>query len=452
MLDSLVEPLARLLAAHPHCRRLVVGYSGGLDSHVLLHVLATQRATWPRHEVQAVYIDHGLQVASAAWGAHCTRICRALAVPLQIRPVIAHPAPGESPEAAARRARYAALAAELGPDAALLTAHHRDDQAETLLLQLLRGAGPHGLAAMPAAAPLGAGWLLRPWLELDRATLREYGDRHALHWIEDASNSDLGFDRNYLRHRIMPLLQQRWPRATGALARSARWCAEAAAELDRQAAIDLAQATSQAADRLSLSVLRQLSVPRQRYLLRYWLRTLALPIPGSRQLEQLRTEALSAARDRQPAVCWPGGEVRRYREMLYAMPPLAPLDRQAAWPWRFDCGGCPSLDLPGLGGLRWYARSGMGLRAALLENGATLTVRFRQGGEWFQPSGRAHRRELKKLLQAAGIPPWQRDRMPLLYREKELLAVVGLGVAAQWAAASGEPGWLPVLEAAACDA
>lgn len=448
MPDSLlVAPLARLLAAHSNIRRLVVGYSGGLDSHVLLHVLATQRAAWPRRELQAVYIDHGLQAASAAWGAHCARICRALAVPWRIRPVTAHPAPGESPEAAARHARYAALAAELGPDVALLTAHHRDDQAETLLLQLLRGAGPHGLAAMPAAAPLGAGWLLRPWLAIERAALLEYGYRHALRWIEDASNNDIGFDRNYLRHRIMPLLQQRWPSATNALARSARWCAEAAAELDQQAAHDLAQAAGASPDQLSLAVLRPLSQARQRYLLRYWLRTLGLPIPGSRQLEQLRVEALSAAHDRQPGIRWPGGEVRRHRAKLYAMPPLALLDRQAVWSWRSDGDGYPPLDLPGLGRLRWQAKPGAGVRAALLADGATLTVRFRQGGEWLHLAGRTHHQELKKLLQAADIPPWQRDRTPLLYRDSVLIAVIGLGVAARWAAAPSELGWLPVLEA-----
>ena len=440
----LVEPLAQLLADSPGCRRLVVGYSGGLDSQVLLHVLANQRTAWPARTLHAVYIDHGLQAHSAAWGAHCAQVCQALDVPFQIRNVTVELAPGDSPEAAARCARYAALATELGPDAALLTAHHRDDQAETLLLQLLRGAGPHGLAAMPTSARLGSGWLLRPWLTIDRATLLAYGQRHGLRWIEDPSNSDTGFDRNYLRHCVLPLLQQRWPGATYALARSARWCAEAAAELDQQAAIDLAQATPTSADRLSLTVLRPLSASRQRYLLRYWLRRLALPVPDSRQLEQLRNQALSAAHDRQPAVRWLGGEVRRYRDLLYAMPPLASLDRQAVWQWRPHGDAYPPLFLPDLGWLQMQPVQGAGLSAARIK-GAVLTVRFRQGGEWFRPTGRRHSQELKKLLQTAGIPPWQRDRLPLIYREADLLAVLGLGVAADWASASDEPGWWPVF-------
>ena len=187
----------------------------------------------------AIYVDHGLQAASAGWGKHCARSCRDLDVPFRVLKINARPAPGESPEAAARRARYAALAVELEPDAALLTAHHRDDQAETLLLQLLRGAGPHGLAAMPAAARLGQGWLLRPLLDLDRADLLAYAHEHGLRWIEDASNADTGFDRNYLRHRILPLLRERWPAANRTLARSARWCAETADWLDAEAAADL---------------------------------------------------------------------------------------------------------------------------------------------------------------------------------------------------------------------
>ncbi len=161
VLSSAVRPLSLLLAAHPDIRRLIVGYSGGLDSHVLLHLLATHRESWPERTLEAVYVDHGLQAASTAWGTHCAQVCHDLGVSFRMLKIDARPASGESPEAAARRARYAALAAELRPDAALLTAHHCDDQAETLLLQLLRGAGPHGLAAMPGP-PLAAIWPVPP--------------------------------------------------------------------------------------------------------------------------------------------------------------------------------------------------------------------------------------------------------------------------------------------------
>jgi tRNA(Ile)-lysidine synthase len=377
-------------------------------------------------------------------------------VPFRVLKIDARPVPGESPEAAARRARYAALAAELGPDAALLTAHHRDDQAETLLLQLLRGAGPRGLAAMPAVSRLGQGWLLRPLLDIDRAELRAYAREHGLRWIEDASNEDTGFDRNYLRHRVLPLLRDRWPAANRTLARSARLCAETAAWLDVEAETDLARAATDRPDGLSIPVLRQLSEPRRRNLLRYWLRQLGLPAPDARRLRHILHDALTAARDRQPCIRWPGAEVRRYRDRLYAMPPLAPHEARNAFVWRPDAAGWPLLELPGVGCLKMQKAAGAGLRFEALAGGL-LIVGFRRGGERFRPAGRTHSQELKKLLQEAGMPPWERERLPLVYLPPtptlphegggsgQLLAVVGLGVAAAVAAAPGEPGWQPVL-------
>jgi len=458
MMNPLPQHLCSFLEnIHSDIRRLLVGYSGGLDSHVLLHGLARQRPRWPDRTVEAFYVDHGLQSASAAWGEHCARVCRESNIPFQILRIDARPASGESPEAAARRARYAALAAELGPDAALLVAHHRDDQAETLLLQLLRGAGPHGLAAMPAAARLGRGWLLRPLLEVDRTELLAYAREHDLRWIDDASNADLSFDRNYLRHRIMPLLRERWPAANRTLARSAQLCAEVAAWMDAEAAADLAGAATERADCLSIPALRTLDERRQRNLLRFWLRRSNLPIPDARQLQQILHDALTAAADRNPCIRWPGVEVRRYRDALYAMPPLKPHDASRAYLWRPTAAGWPPLELPGVGWLRMEETVGAGLRAEALA-GDGLLVRFRQGGERFRPVGRAHGQELKKLLQEAGVPPWERERLPLLYRlptpthpdrgggSDPLLAVVGLGIAADHAAKPGQFGMHPVLQ------
>ena len=453
----LLDGLAALLDNHPHTRHLIVGYSGGLDSHVLLHLLATNRACWPGRTLAAVYVDHGLQTASVRWGEHCARTCHELDIPFRVLRIDAQPLPGESPEAAARRTRYAALAAALEPDAALLTAHHRDDQAETLLLQLLRGAGPHGLAAMPTASRLGPNWLLRPLLEVDRADLLAHALEHGLRWIEDVSNADTDFDRNYLRHRILPLLRERWPAVGRNLARSAQWCAETADWLDADADADLARVAAQRPDALHIPALRELGEPRQRNALRRWLRRLGLPVPDSQQLRHILHDALTAARDRQPCIRWPGGEVRRYRDMLHALPPPPEHDARQTFIWRHETNAYPPLDLPGLGTLRLRATFGEGLRAETLA-GAALTIQFRQGGERFRPVGRHHGQELKKLLQEAGIPPWERDRLPLIYLPStptlphegggnpSLLAVVGLGIAAEAAAGPGEPGFLPVLQ------
>jgi tRNA(Ile)-lysidine synthase len=448
-----IEAAISQLNARPGIRSLSVGYSGGVDSHVLLHRLANQG----HHDrtLMALYVDHGLQAAATAWGEHCAQVCRALNVPFRVLQINARPTPGESPEAAARCARYAALAAELGPDSALLTAHHRDDQAETLLLQLLRGAGPHGLAAMPAMSRLGQGWLLRPLLNVDRAELLAYAHAHDLQWIEDASNQDTGFDRNYLRHQVLPLLRERWPATNRTLARSARLCAETAAWLDEEAAADLAGVATDRPDCLAIPALQALSELRQRNVLRYWLRQLNLPIPEARQLQHILHDVLTAATDRNPCVRWPGAEVRRYRDVLYAMSPLRPHEARQRFIWRADEEGWPTLDLPGIGQLRMQETMGTGLRPEVLAGGV-LIVQFRQGGERFRPIGRAHSQELKKLLQQAGIPPWERERLPLVYlppsptlpREgggsSQLLAVVGLGIAADFAAEPGETGWQPV--------
>lgn len=438
-----LEAALAQLAAWPGVRRFILGYSGGVDSHVLLHRLAKQRDG--DRSLTALYVDHGLQTASAAWGEHCASVCRGLNLPFRVVKIDARPAPGESPEAAARRARYAAFAAELDAEAALLTAHHCDDQAETLLLQLLRGAGPHGLAAMPTAARLGPGWLLRPLLKVEHGEILAYAHAHRLRWIEDASNTDTGFDRNYLRHRILPLLRERWPAANRTLARSARLCAETAAWLDEQAAADLAWVATDRPDCLSIPALQGLSEIRQRHLLRYWLRYLHLPIPDARQLHQLFRDVLTAAADRNPCVRWPGAEVRRYRNALYAMPPLPLHDPRHQFIWQADTQGWPPLQVPGLGQLHMQKTIGAGLCAKALA-GRVLMVRFRQGGERFRPAGRRHGQELKKLLQQTGIPPWQRERLPLLYQEETLLAVVGLGVAADFAAEPGEAGWRPVFQ------
>lgn len=431
-----VACLHSLLAAHPALHRLIVAYSGGVDSHVLLHLLASHRASLGNRALLAVYVDHGLQPAAGHWGEHCAAVCRELGVEFSRLRVKAHPRPGESPEAAARQARYGALADLLGERDVLLTAQHQDDQAETLLLQLLRGGGPHGLAAMPASAPLGRGWLLRPLLAVERAEILAYARLHQLRWVEDTSNLDQRLDRNYLRHTILPLLKARWPAVSRTLARSARLCAEAATLLDTLADADLAQAAGGRPDRLHIPALCALDEARLRNALRHWFRRLQLPSPGAVVLERILREAIFAARDRRPLIHWPGGEVRRHRDDLFAMPPLIPHDPGRRFPIRPG----EALAIASLGRLDWQPVRGAGLRADALA-GRSLTLRFRQGGERFRPLGRRHGQALKKLLQEAGIPPWERDRLPLLYVDDRLAAVANLWVEADLATPPDADGW-----------
>lgn len=439
-----LDLLQRLLSLQPAVHRLLVGYSGGVDSHVLLHLLAARRTSLSKYSLTAVYVDHGLQTASADWGRHCAQVCRDLAIDFRALTAAARPAPGESPEAAARRARYQTLAGLVGPEDALLTAHQRDDQAETLLLQAVRGAGPHGLAAMPTVAAFGRGLLLRPLLEFDRAAIVAYARAQGLRWVEDPSNANRALDRNYLRHEALPLLRARWPAATTALARSARLCADAAALLDERADEDLAAAATERPDSLLLAPLRALSDRRLRNALRRWFRRLHLPTPAALHLERVTREALAAGRDRQPRLRWPGAELRRYRDRLYALAPLPPHDAAQILPVQ------PGTELvvPAIGRLGLQPAQGQGARLTDL-TGRRLTIRFRQGGERFRPLGRQHSQELKKLLQEAGVPPWERDRLPLLYGDDRLLAVADLWVSAEHAAAPAEVGLILAWQKAA---
>lgn len=430
--------IAGLFAAHTGIEHLRVAYSGGADSHVLLHLLAQHREALPGRALSAVYVDHNLDPASAAWGEHCLRICRELDVGWQLLRVDATPVAGESPEEAARRARYRALGDSLGAHDALLTAHHRDDQAETLLLQLLRGCGPQGLAAMAQATPLAAGWLLRPLLHTDRQDILEYAGRHRLAWIEDASNRDLRLNRNYLRHAVLPLLRERWPGAARTLARSAELCADAQALLDELADRDLQALRTAQADRLSLAGLLALEPRRQRNALRRWFRRLGLASPQRAQLERL-IASLGAPPDRQPRGAWPGVEVRRYGDALYAFPQLPLHDPHQVLQWS----GEAPLSIGGIGTLRLIRARG-GLKPDCLRR---LSVRFRRGGERLRVAGAEHRRPLKKLLQEAAIPPWQRERIPLLYSDERLIAVADLWIAADCQASHDESGkWLEWLK------
>ncbi|MFN2349249.1 MAG: tRNA lysidine(34) synthetase TilS [Thioalkalivibrio sp.] len=410
----LPEVLRDALRHLPSASRLIVAFSGGLDSHVLLHALAALRSEGVC-ELHAIHIHHGLNPQADAWADHCARICRDLDVGLEVIAVDARAASGESPEAAARAARYQALASCMRPGDGLLTAHHRRDQAETLLLQLLRGAGPAGLAAMPRWQPLGSGWHGRPLLDVSRETLEDYAREQALHWIEDDSNLDARFDRNLLRQQVMPLLRARWQGVDETLARAAAHQAEGLGLLGDLARQDLEQIRGESPGTLSVSALTGLRPARIRNVLRFWFMEKGLPLPSRARLQSVLDDVLTASPDAMPRVAWEGGELRRYRDALYAMTPLSPHDPGL----RIDWDGVTDLAIAHLGLVltpNWLLEQDVEVQA-----GECLLVAFRQGGETLRVRGQT--RELKKLMQERGVPPWLRDRMPLVLREQELVAV-----------------------------
>ncbi len=393
-----------------------VAYSGGLDSTVLLHFLKQQH-----YPVHAIHINHQLQSQSTQWAEHCAQQCKAWNIPCTVKTVDVNKQVGESLESAAREARYAVFKEILVENSIICTAHHQDDQAETLLLQLLRGSGVAGLAAMPVNASLGKGYLCRPFLSVSRASLHEYAINHGLKWIEDPSNEKTEFDRNYIRHEVMPVLQKRWPSAAQTLSRSAEHCAQASDLITECAEQDYA--LTSLGNTLLINACLLLSDARQKQLLRYWLVKQGFSLPSTAQLKQLREQLLDSREDAQPLIRWGNVVVRRYQDQLFAeahqeIPDLT----EITLPWDLK----NPLILPaGLGRLEASHSHGKGLSASKLSE-APLSIHFRSSnGERCQPVDRAHSQVLKKLFQEYAIPPWKRSQMPLLYCGDTLACVVG---------------------------
>jgi tRNA(Ile)-lysidine synthase len=415
-----------------HTLRFILALSGGLDSRVMLH-LCRQAGI----DFRVVHIHHGLQTEADDWNRFCAQLCDDIDAPYVCIHVDAQPKTGESPEEAARIARYRGLLSQMQPDDVLLTAHHLDDQAETLLLQLMRGAGPAGLAAMPLCKPFGPGWHARPMLKVARMALTDYAQLNKLEWLVDPSNSDTSLDRNYIRHRVMPVLAERWSNAAQSLESVAHLQQDAAALQDDLAEIDR-QAFADADNALYIPSLLGLSRARCLNLLRYWINSTGIEKPRRNILNEIIDSVLPAADDAAPMVMWGLAEVRRYRNRLYLMRALThhALDQVYAWdgetPLLFDSLGFE---------LRLEQVHGEGLLQDTVLRG--LTVRFRQGGENIRPKGRDHSHSLKKLMQEAGIPPWQRNRIPLIYTGNILVCVCGYWVAAEFAAGPEQQGWLP---------
>ena len=419
---TLRQTLAELGERAGDASRYIVAFSGGLDSTVLTHALA-EICRGGEPGLTAVYIDHGLQRESARWSNHCEAFAGSLGIAFTGLRVAVDLQSGLGLEAAAREARYSALRDLVEPGDWLISAHHRDDQAETVLLNLMRGSGPAGLAGMQSLRRFAAGWLARPLLDVSRDDLQDYANRHSLEWLVDPSNRDQQYDRNYLRHEVLPRFASRWPDAANRIRRSAKLAAEAAGLLRELGEMDSA-AFGDRRDRLRIDALTALAPARQRNVLRHVIFELGLPMPAATHLRQIIDEVVHAREDAQPLVAWPGGRARRHDNRLY----LLPADDLQAKPRS----GVPftgkKLALGGgLGKLRLRAGAATGLSNAVVEAG--LELRYRVGGEKIKPAGQEHTRKVKKLLQEESIVPWMRDRVPLLFVGDDLVAVADLWLA-----------------------
>jgi len=427
------------LSIFAEVNRFIVAYSGGLDSNVLLHMLASGRGALGDAELIAIYVNHGLSPNSDQWAGYCEKQCEDLGVTFRQYKVDATPDEGESPEAVARQVRYNVFAEFMKKGDCLLTAHHQDDQAETLLIQLLRGAGPRGLAAMPVVTEFLSGWHARPMLGISRTELEAYAKEHDLEWVDDESNFDTGFDRNFLRHEIMPLLKKRFPSMASTLSRTSQLCAEAAELLAESARKDY-QDIDIGDNRLSANELYELGELRARNVLHQWFRDHGFATPTAAQMQRVWEDVICTADDSCPLVSWSGVEVRRYRDIVFVDHEIMQHDANQVLQWELEA----SLNIPGLGLLSAVSQRAVEDQVLLSEQklaGRKIEIRFRQGGEDIQPAGRQGHHSLKKLFQEEGIPPWERDRLPLLYLDDELVAVADLWVADGYEAEANNLGY-----------
>ena len=442
--------LAGRVATHiapliPAQSSILIGLSGGVDSVVLLHLLheLAPRFSW---RLSALHVNHGISPKADAWADFCNELCAKYHISLHVEHVDITPLRAHGIEAAARKLRHAAFANQACDFVAL--AHHVDDQAETLLLQLLRGSGVRGASAMALFAErAGSPGLLRPLLHCSRREILDYAAAHDLHWIEDESNADESYPRNFLRHRLLPLLEQKFPAYRDTLTRSALHFAEASELLDDLARLDAPNlfpypargrgARGEGSEiHLGVSQLQSLSQPRAKNLLRYYLHSIGAPMPQAVQLDDMLQQLCNARKDAAVCVAFGEWEARRYRGRVYVMRALAEFDRSLILPWH----GEAVLDWPALNTRLHFNRSkGVGISAAKLQR-APVRLRVRCGGESLRPHPNAAMRTLKNLLQEHHIPPWQRDRLPLLYCGDELVCVLGVAIAAEYQAAAEETG------------
>jgi tRNA(Ile)-lysidine synthase len=386
---------------------LLLLFSGGLDSSALLHALVHSIEA-RRRGLSALHVDHALHPDSALWAEHCARIADAWAVPIRVARVHVPHRSGQGLEAAARHARYAAATASLAPGAIALAAHHADDQAETVVLRLVRGAGLSSLGGMRPLRALGPGHLARPWLGVARAAIRAYAERHRLEWLEDPSNTILHHDRNWLRAEIMPALRARWPEVTQGIVASAGLLRAASAPLERAVA-EAGAACLGPGHTLRIQALSALDGFLLAEVVRAWLARLELPPPNARVLARVRPELLEARPDATPRLAWRGAVVRRYRDLLHASAPVPVPD--PGWEHAWD--GLTPLALP----------SGLGQLALVPARPVALRVSLRRGGERIVVGAGRPSQSVKHLLQEMGVPPWQRARLPLLWHGDALWAV-----------------------------
>lgn len=420
-LTAIEAEVRAALAAHLQTgRRVVLGYSGGVDSELLAFLLSKLQPEFPHNSFLLVHVHHGLSQFADHWAAHCQRRAEHYKIPIVIESVKVESGPRISIEAAARSARYGAFARHLDDGDLLLTAQHQDDQVETLLLALKRGSGPQGLAAMPKSKPWRQGTHLRPLLSITRSQIEQAARLAELSHIEDDSNDDLRFDRNFLRHQVVPELNRRWPGFSSSAARSAELCGEQQQLCDELAQLDLAKLEVSGA--LNLNALSALSSSRQHNVVRYWLRKNQVTAPSRAKMTQMK-QFWQARTDAQPELMLEAAILRRYQDCLYLIHLPEPNGLQG------EVETIDDLTQPRLlaNGEAWqFLEAEQGLRVRMPTMQERVSVRYGLPGRLkVSPSYRNGSRELKKVWHELGVPPWRRSQVAMLFYDDELIAALG---------------------------
>ncbi len=428
---TLKDAIRDFFARYGYDRTYWIAYSGGLDSSVLLSLCAELRETLPL-KLHAIHINHGLNPSAQKWAQHCEAVCQHYHIDYICHSIEINLHTGDSLEEVARHKRYAAITSYLKDNDVLMTAHHEDDQAETFLLQLLRGAGTKGLAAMPVVKSNSRIMHARPLRDFTRSKLMEHARQQNLIWIDDESNTNVKLTRNFVRHHVLAPLKERWPTVATTIARSAAHCAETESLLQLFAQEKMQWVAGSKANTLSVSKLLQFVPSVQRLLLRYWIHSRQISLPSTKKIETIMQQVLLANWDRSPCVQWGNTELRRYRDDLFLLPSHDQHANKQSFQWNM----IQPIQLPGIGYLHAELKQGNGLRT----NVENVSVRFRQGGEMIRLAQRGTK-SLKNLFQEWNVLPWERDRIPLIYVDDELAAVVGYGIAEKYSAGDLQPSY-----------
>jgi tRNA(Ile)-lysidine synthase len=465
--NSIKNFFTHLSISHDSLQTLWVAYSGGVDSQVLLYVLTQLKSDLP-YAIKAIHINHNIHMNSKLWAQHCDSICNHLGVDLEIRSIDIIRKSGQSLEELARNERYKMFQSTMHDNDCLLTAHHLEDQAETCMLQFLRGAGAKGMAAMPNMTKFGVGYLGRPLLNVSKHDILKFAAEHNMAWIEDDSNHDLSFTRNFLRHKIMPDLRKRWPSIDRTIKRVASHSAEADELLQDLAKLDLQIVAQNNDESLDVLLLKKYSYARQKNILRQWIETKNVILPTAKKLNAIISSVVYARCDANPVVKWGNVSVRRFKNRLWLVQDaFASFDHTQLYDLtaviKAMLSGAKNssiLSIAGLGDIalnvetrfvkfhdskqeRQYLdiktplikpHKSIGIDLQKLASASSVELRFRQGGELCRLPKRTATHKLKKLLQEFGVPPWERAKVPLLYVDGKLAQIVGFGVCASFSA------------------